>query len=1124
MRFKSLKLFFSIILYVLGGLAVSFVVHKTTALAFDDGPDITFFNVFQDLKANRDQDYKDTIGPDYFGSRDDIGFLRKAYDQAANSVGTGPPTVIHFSATSPDDCKDSDCYQIWQYTHGANRQQEIQNNWAESLGYLQAMAKDLRTNHDKIDGDTTYFSVTASKFFLNAEGISQIDRIKNDFTLINREAVVLHKILVIANTPKPSGGNWRDNQDQFEFTAFDYQAWNGKKPQYDLFRFLKPSNLSDVLVNGTDLDWISGGYTAYADLAGFGADFKLIQDFVNNEANFGGHDISTAITYDAMVANFSGVANGIAQNQANGTTGVKSALGPCGNARGLLDIVQSLQVAFCGLSVLGYETSVRVLNESANLLANVSDMLPRATNNLQTKATAFIFNTQFGQFLSMPIEQELVNTDPGSFGPVVRDANSRVLQLVNIVLVLAFLLIALANILQIQINNYAVKKIVPGLIIGFLVAQASFFLVRASLEVSGQVTRAILQVGVSGPAGQNGGFQGFVNAFSGFPQGIDAIAGPGGRTKAYMTTDPNKGTDVDMLKVFKLTLLTIFVTIAAVMLLILGFYLFLRRFVMFFLTPLAPLAFMGLFFPPLRTVWTRWWKTFSSWILMPLAAGFWLWLAMLWYGATQNTSSGYTQIIGYVFGVLALYLAIKTPSLMAAEAKDLVNQWSKIGSKVGKSTTSTAKNAALSYTPAGAVVRGINQYKALRKQNEEEILKGSIVKNRLGRRFGGNTINRFANRQDIKSKQRAGEQKELAAEVEKGAAEQVSTGMLRTAAGRLARVQVVQASADAAAQPLLHWAQTQRSKYQSVIKDIGRGGQIATEEVEDRWKALERNARWVGMGGVLKRMTYGGREDDVRHAKAEADRSEKAANRVMAEGFSKGRGDEKQSRYRANLTMDAEADKSSEERIRKQEKAMAAVENIATEANRRHTTMDPTTRTTPPSVAPRGAPAGTRGYVSGGNIPSGSTREGQKIRAQRYEVNSQVRDRINKDAARPTERNDMHRQVFEGVNALGQSYYTPLNTADNKRDAVDATIDLVNLYTDVANAQDEADFIGSLERLLEILPATPTNLSTDIQTIIAAPTGFGSATLLNQGKTQFKRTEAGARLKQIQDNPAENFI
>ncbi|MCC2631709.1 MAG: hypothetical protein K0S20_408 [Patescibacteria group bacterium] len=430
---------------------------------------------------------------------------------------------------------------------------------------------------------------------------------------------------------------------------------------------------------------------------------------------------------------------------------------PCGSSG--IGLVKGLSQGVCALVVFSHRFITSILWSSTYLLSTQANFFKRcedgsvscgsdinyASKDESSGAAADLLGQFEGTEFTDPIQNIVVDTTNTNIGTVVQLAYGTSLKFLNFLLILIFLAIAIANILQIQINNYSVKKVLPGLLIGFMVAQFSLFLIRGSLELADQVGKGVL----SQATNSNMSFRGFITAFSSFPFTVEEIAKTSSpnckpeRDVAWLTIGcgtTNGSSDVDFNKVFKLALVDIFTLIASVFLLVLGFQFILRRIVFFFLIPLAPLAFAVSTFDPAKKLWSTWQKNFWNWLIMPLVASFWLWLALLWLSnGTIGNGGPLAAIMSYLFAFFALFQAVKSPSQYAGDAKAALGSWNKFGKSV---FGDRAKYAIARYTPAGALTRGYLKNQALWKEKQKEQLEGDVFKSKTARALGGDAINR----------------------------------------------------------------------------------------------------------------------------------------------------------------------------------------------------------------------------------------------------------------------------------------------------------------------------------------------------------------------------------------------
>ncbi|MBU6389158.1 hypothetical protein KGQ71_01445, partial [Patescibacteria group bacterium] len=369
-----------------------------------------------------------------------------------------------------------------------------------------------------------------------------------------------------------------------------------------------------------------------------------------------------------------------------------------------LDIAQRVQVGICGAFVAFNKIPQWLLLSAVQLLAAVEGVTPP---NSQNKSFLFDF---LGNTFSGTIQKSLISTDPNTIGPAVKIASDAILQLLNWLLALVFLIMAIASILQIQVDNYGVNKLLPKVIIGFILAHFSFFAVRAALEVSDELASAVFEI----PGRTTHNFKSefsdqFVTNFSSVTSN-DNVSFYDSTSKTF-----------NMQAIIKQIILNLFVIVAACFIFVVAFLFIIRALIFALLMPIAPFAFFSQQIPPLKFVWDRWWKTTQGWIFMPVVANFWLLIAFLWFTTATSAASGiFSALTNYVFGMVALFLAIKTPFSMAGEAKAVMERWNAMGRRAG-----------MEFTPYGSVRRGMNQVGETWKKREQLLSSGPVLQNSL---------------------------------------------------------------------------------------------------------------------------------------------------------------------------------------------------------------------------------------------------------------------------------------------------------------------------------------------------------------------------------------------------------
>ncbi len=418
----------------------------------------------------------------------------------------------------------------------------------------------------------------------------------------------------------------------------------------------------------------------------------------------------------------------------------------------------------CGLVVTVRAFSIYFLYQSMAFLATASGI--KFTSDIDV--SDFILSAIIPQeFIGIDLQNKLVgiNSDGvangagATMGSVVITGHSFLLNIVNTLLVLGFILIALANILQIQVKTYELKKMLPTLVVGFIVANFSLFIIRAGLEIVTIVGQGLFEVNgasiistsqqslaTTAPAAQrtNGRSQtvfippnisdpkttGYTapgcapNAPADLWCFVRAVSSVGGNPEARLTVPKSfqapsgwaalnpwawSGAAVDSLEepdwtaIIMQAILNLLVLFNAVIFFCLGAVFIIRTIVIYFLAPLSPIGFMGMVVPQLKAIGDPFKKNLANWLFMPLNTFFWIWLAFMWV-RTSWTIPGFNAvfldtdkaatggavyfnlptipgIITYIFMMICMMRALKTPDSMAGELKGLVG---KITAKPGK--------------------------------------------------------------------------------------------------------------------------------------------------------------------------------------------------------------------------------------------------------------------------------------------------------------------------------------------------------------------------------------------------------------------------------------------------------
>ncbi len=282
------------------------------------------------------------------------------------------------------------------------------------------------------------------------------------------------------------------------------------------------------------------------------------------------------------------------------------------------------------------------------------------------------------------------------------------LSLVDFLVVVGLLIAAFANIFRFNINTYGVKQVLPGLIIGIILANLSFFIMRLFLEGTGIISQMIgiivapyttYDIGslAAGPFIVHNLSTELIKSLFIFPQGFQTL---GAFTVGLITIGVVAG-GVTGGAIFLLVLILGFMFLPLLLFLVLLFLLYIREYILTVLFMISPLAFFSLGFPPLKPLWQRWWGTFWKWLLMAPAAIAILAFDLLFLfkvneGITAPTFTPGRSVADYFFingvGVALLFLANRIPFMWGSFfGFNAMQRWSKLGSDAAKTTHRSAK-------------------------------------------------------------------------------------------------------------------------------------------------------------------------------------------------------------------------------------------------------------------------------------------------------------------------------------------------------------------------------------------------------------------------------------------------
>lgn len=287
-----------------------------------------------------------------------------------------------------------------------------------------------------------------------------------------------------------------------------------------------------------------------------------------------------------------------------------------------------------------------------------------------------------------------------------------VLSLVDFLVVIGLLVAAFANILHLKLDNYAIKKMLPGLIIGIILANLSFFIMRLLIEVAtvstdfiGTVIQGYITLPTGVSAGNMTGSQfiqfatsqlildslstGLVNAFKNA-----SVAFHGATAAALVIGAPYlpaaSGLTLLALLLFPLVIILFFW--------IIGFLLYIRSYVLVVLFILSPAAFFAAGVPPFKSYFQKFWGMLSKWLMMAPIVFLVLGLTDVWLSKVAIVPSTGKIVVRnwgdfFLFNGVALaflYYAIRLPFILSSSAPifgmDVMKKWGDFGKNSARNT------------------------------------------------------------------------------------------------------------------------------------------------------------------------------------------------------------------------------------------------------------------------------------------------------------------------------------------------------------------------------------------------------------------------------------------------------
>ncbi len=237
------------------------------------------------------------------------------------------------------------------------------------------------------------------------------------------------------------------------------------------------------------------------------------------------------------------------------------------------------------------------------------------------------------------------------------------MSLINSVMVAFLIFLAFVNILRIQMDTYAIKKILPTLVLAVILANFSLLICRAVVDFSDVLVHTFAD-------NKEQLAKDLVSALGLSDRAANLLQMP-------VVSNFASGGVASLLVLLAGIILAF---IPAIAILILAFLLWIRVIVVQVLVAISPLAFIAMVLPITKTWFARWWGQLFNWTYMAVAIFFLLKVISL-----MKPSGTGVQIWTLVAAWVVLYLTVQVPFKLGGA---LMSAWSNAGkfaaSKLGR--------------------------------------------------------------------------------------------------------------------------------------------------------------------------------------------------------------------------------------------------------------------------------------------------------------------------------------------------------------------------------------------------------------------------------------------------------
>ncbi|MFH1749757.1 MAG: hypothetical protein ABH837_02605 [bacterium] len=249
--------------------------------------------------------------------------------------------------------------------------------------------------------------------------------------------------------------------------------------------------------------------------------------------------------------------------------------------------------------------------------------------------------------------------------------------LINSALVIVLLLAAFANILHINIDTYTIKKVLPAMVLGVILANFSLFICRMFLDVADVVSTTFLQADITDAAGSAVEFGNKIEVMLGFDKiSFDDLKSGGAILTIIGGTVAATGWAT--IGIGLLFGILIFILGPVLIIFLLAMLFWARGAFLQFLIMISPLAFFLLAFPFTQQLFKKWWSTWLNWVFMKPVV-----FALLWMGSEigKQTQSTGANLLSWVMGVTLLVMSVMVPFKLGGIVGSALSGF---GDKVGK--------------------------------------------------------------------------------------------------------------------------------------------------------------------------------------------------------------------------------------------------------------------------------------------------------------------------------------------------------------------------------------------------------------------------------------------------------